>query len=120
MHGPDACGKNRTDHDELEAYVLDGIVGFLEDNPRWLQQRIRRDPVEDGRLTELQAARDDLTTQQQRAEDMLVRNRLSESAFDAQLRRIEAEREDLDKQIGRIVGSSIAAAFAEDGLDWRS
>ncbi|OAN29124.1 hypothetical protein A4X17_05990 [Plantibacter sp. H53] len=117
---PGACGHVAIDHERLEEYVFTEVVRALEANPRWGQVLAERDPSADARIEALQSKRTDLEEQRQRVTMEYVRGLIPQRELDQIRATIEAEADQLQREIDSLLGTSIMSDALADGLDWRA
>ncbi|MDN4473580.1 recombinase family protein [Demequina zhanjiangensis] len=109
------------DHDSLEAFVFDIVIGRLTRSPRFHERAAERDPSLDADLDRLEAERTELRDQRERAANSYILGLLTESAAKSKVANLEDEIERIDRELAVLYGQQPAAMSVdvEDVVNWR-
>lgn len=100
-------GRVAIDHTLLEEHVFTTLIGMLESSPRWHQRLAEKDPKAANRLDAIDALRSDLRDQRERAGRAYVAGIMSERDSLAEVQRIDAELEALERESNSLLRQPI-------------
>jgi site-specific DNA recombinase len=105
-------GRVMVAHDNLEAYVFEQAIARLNDTAYWQKRKSERDPDAEGKIAALNLQRDRLADRRMRVLAMFEDGDLSRTERRERLDAIEAEADQIGKDIEKLVGApDIEKAF---------
>jgi hypothetical protein len=114
-------GRVAIDHALLEEHVFGTLIDMLESSPRWHQRLAEKDPKAANRLDAIDARRSDLRDQRERAGRAFVTGIMSERESLAEVQRVDAELEALERESSALLRQPIfeGAMTSETLRQWR-
>lgn len=105
-------GRVNIGHDILEAYVFEQAITRLSDSAYWQKRKSERDPDAEHKISALNARRESLADRRARVIEMYEDGDLTRTERRSRLDAIEAEAEQIGKDIQKLVGSpDVESAF---------
>ncbi|WP_109211121.1 MULTISPECIES: recombinase family protein [Microbacterium] len=99
-------------HDLLEAYVFEQAIARLNDTAYWQKRKAEQDPDAENKIAALNAQRERLSERRARVLEMYEDGDLTRTERRSRLDAIEAESEQIGKDIQKLIGSpDIESAF---------
>lgn len=113
-------GRVAIDHHALERYVFSEVVTRLEATPRWHQRMAEQDPGVNASIDALEAERAGLHEQRERAGKAFVLGVMSEREVQREVERVDAQLDDIAKQLDSMLIAPMLSEVLANGLDWQA
>ncbi|HEX4443265.1 MAG TPA: recombinase family protein [Galbitalea sp.] len=108
----------RIDHDSLEAFVFNEAMSMLKDTKRFRDRMAERSPDTNNKIDELEAERERLRLERERAGRAFVAGIMGELEAKREVDRVDASIQALDASIHELLGRPVLASALESRVDW--